>query len=178
MDSINRNQPEDNYEDLQGEEARRKIRELSEKADTCFFCTYGTTDGTFITRPMAIQEVDDDGSIWFLSANDSHKNQEISFNSKVDLLFQGSSYSDFLRITGNAVVLEDRSRIKELWNPALKVWFTEGEDDPRISVIRVDPIDGYYWDTKNPKAVTLLKRIAGAITGKTLDDSIEGRVSV
>jgi len=178
MDSINRQQPEDNYEDLQGAEAKKKIKELVEKASTCFFCTSADSEQPFITRPMAIQQVDDEGAIWFLSSNDSHKNRQIAANPIVQLLFQGSSYSDFLHITGMATVSEDKQKIKELWNPFLKVWFTEGENDPRISVIKVDPVDGYYWDTKHNKIVVTVKRLVGAITGKTLDDSIEGRVTV
>lgn len=178
MDSINRQQPEDNYEDLQGAEAKKKIKELAEKASTCFFCTSIDAEQPFVTRPMAVQKVDDDGAIWFLSANDSYKNRQITANPVVQLLFQGSSYSDFLHITGMATVSQDKQKIKELWNPFLKVWFTEGENDPRISVIKVDPVDGYYWDTKHNKIVVTVKRLVGALTGKTLDDSIEGRVSV
>ena len=178
MDSINRNQPEDNHEDLQGRAAQKKIKELSEKASSCFFCTTVNGDEGFVTRPMALQKVDDDGSLWFLSANDSHKNREIAENPVVQLLFQGSSYSDFLHITGMATVTEDPQKIKELWNPFLKVWFTEGENDPRISAIKVDPVEGYYWDTKHNKIIVTVKRIVGAITGKTLDDSIEGNLDV
>jgi general stress protein 26 len=178
MDSINRNQPEDNYEDLQGAAARQKIRELSKKAASCFMCTTVGEGQPFATRPMAVQTVDDQGSLWFLSSNDSQKNREIAANPVVQLLFQGSSYADFLHITGIATISEDKQKIKELWNPFLKVWFTEGEDDPRISVIRVDPVEGYYWDTKHIKIVVLAKRVIGAITGKTLDDSIEGNLTV
>ena len=178
MDSINRNQPEDNYEDLQGLAAREKLRELAEKASSCFFCTTLGNDHPFATRPMAVQKVDDEGTLWFLSSNDSHKNRQIAENPTVQLLFQGASYSDFLHITGMATITEDKQKIKELWNPFLKVWFTEGEDDPRISVIKVDPVEGYYWDTKHNKIVVMAKRLVGAITGKTLDDSIEGTLSV
>lgn len=96
----------------------------------------------------------------------------------VQLLFQGSSYSDFLHLTGMATITEDKAKIKELWNPFLKVWFTGGEDDPRISVIKVDPVEGYYWDTKHYKVVVAIKPVVGAIRGKTLDDSIEGNLSV
>jgi general stress protein 26 len=127
---------------------------------------------------MAVQTVDEQGSLWFLSSNDSQKNREIAANPVVQLLFQGSSYADFLHITGIATISEDKQKIKELWNPFLKVWFTEGEDDPRISVIRVDPVEGYYWDTKHIKIVVLAKRVIGAITGKTLDDSVEGNLTV
>lgn len=178
MDSINQQQPEDNFEDLQGAAAQKKIKELTEKAGTCFFCTQSETSQPFITRPMAVQRTDDDGTLWFLSSNDSHKNQQIAANPMVQLLFQGSSYSDFLHLTGMATITEDKQMIKELWNPFLKVWFTEGEGDPRISVIKVDPVEGYYWDTKHNKIVVAVKRLVGAITGKTLDDSIEGNLAV
>ena len=37
MDSINKNQAEENREDLFGEEAVKKLKELVEKANSCFF---------------------------------------------------------------------------------------------------------------------------------------------
>ena len=178
MDSINRQQPEDSREDLQGDDATKKIKELTGKASSCFFCTSISEEQPFITRPMAVQKVDDDGALWFLSSNDSYKNSQIAANPVVQLLFQGASYSDFLHLTGVATITEDKQKIKELWNPFLKVWFTGGEDDPRISAIKVDPVEGYYWDTKHNKIVVTIKRLVGAITGKTLDDSIEGNITV
>jgi general stress protein 26 len=139
MDSINKQQTEDNFQNLQGIEAIKKIKELTEKSPSCFFCTSITTGKPFSTRPMAVQEVDDDGSLWFLSANDSYKNDEIEKDFAVQLLFQGSNYSDFLNLYGTATISEDKGKIKELWKPILKTWFTEGVDDPRISVIRLYP---------------------------------------
>ncbi len=59
----------------------------------------------------------------------------------------------------------------------MKTWFTEGEDDPRITVIKVAPLDGYYWDNKQGNAVAGVKMMIGAALGKTLDDSIEGRIT-
>ena len=177
MDSINKQQPEDNYEDLQGAEAKKKIKELVDKAGTCFFCTNVQNASSFTTRPMSVQKVDDDGVFWFLSATDSHKNAQLAADPNVQLLFQGSSYSDFLQISGRATINQDKQKIKELWNPILKTWFTEGVDDPRISVIRIEPEQGYYWDTKHNMAIGMIKRVAGAIVGKTLDDSIEGKLN-
>lgn len=178
MDSINKQQQEDNFENLTGTEAISKIKELTDKSPSCFFCTDIETGKPFNTRPMSVQDVDDDGNLWFLSANDSYKNQEIKHDSKVQLLFQGSSYSDFLNLYGTATINQHKEKIKELWNPILKTWFTEGVDDPRISVIKVTPEDGYYWDTKHNMAIGLIKRVAGAIMGKTMDDSIEGNIKV
>jgi len=178
MDSINKQQEEKNHKDLLGAEAGKKIKELCEKAKNCFFCTQLEKTVQFSPRPMSVQKVDDNGVCWFLSATDSHKNADIKNNSHVQLLFQGSTYSDFMSISGEATISTDKNKIKELWEPILKTWFTGGIDDPRISVIKVTPVDGYYWDTKHNIAVGMIKRIAGAIMGKTLDDSIEGRLDV
>ena len=174
MDSINKNQPEHNHENLHAAMAVKKIKELTDKAESCFFTTLTPTTGSCGTRPMSVQEVDDEGNLWFLSANDSHKNLEISENANVSLYFQGSAHSDFLYIKGIASVSRDEQKIKELWKPILKTWFTEGENDPRISVIKVTPTEGYYWDTKHGNAIAGLKMMVGALLGKTMDDSIEG----
>ncbi len=178
MDSINKQQEEKNHEDLQGTEAGKKIKELAEAAQSCFFCTNIISGSPVNTRPMAIQKVDEDGTFWFLSAKDSHKNAEIKKDAHVQLFSQGSAHSDFLSIYGTATISTDKAKIKELWEPLYKTWFTEGEDDPRITVIKVEIEKGYYWDTKHGSAVSFMKTVAGAIMGKTLDDSIEGNLAM
>ncbi len=75
-------------------------------------------------------------------------------------------------------MLEDRAKIEELWSPLLKVWFQDGKDDDKISLIRVTPTQVYYWDTKHGEAVAFLKMAASVITGKTMDDSVEGELKV
>lgn len=178
MDSINKNQPEKNHENLSSEEAIKKIKELVGAAKTCFFTTQPNLNSSSGIRPMSVQKVDEEGVLWFLSANDSFKNQEITINPTVRLYFQGSAHSDFLYLDGQASITEDQSVIKELWEPLLKVWFTEGENDPRISAIKVTPSSGYYWDNKHGNAIAGVKMLIGASIGKTLDDSIEGELSV
>ena len=177
MDSINRQQPENNHENLQGAAAIKKIRELTDKNKTCFFCTQPIADESLGVRPMSVQQLDDDGNFWFLSANDSHKNSEIERDNSVQLHFQGSPHSDFLTIYGRADISADKEKIKELWEPIVKTWFTEGVDDPRITVIKVSPETGYYWDNKHGNMIAGAKILLGSIIGKTLDDSIEGKIS-
>lgn len=178
MDSINKNQAEENHKDLQGSEAGKKIKELASKNNTCFFCSHITTGSPVKVRPMSVQKLDEQGNFWFLSANDSHKNEEIKDDNRVQLLFQGSAHSDFLSIYGTATISTDKALIKELWEPLLKTWFTEGIDDPRITVIKVESEEGYYWDNKHGDAIAFAKMSIGALLGKTLDDSIEGELNV
>ncbi len=174
MDSINQQQTEDTREDLAGGPAVERIREVIKKTASCFFCTAVSTGGSDATRPMSVQRVDDDGTLWFLSANDSHKNQELDRDPSVRLFFQGSEHAAFMTLTGTAHITTDKATIHDLWEPILKVWFTEGEDDPRITAIGFKPEGGYYWDNKHGRAVAGIKMLVGAAIGKTLDDSIEG----
>lgn len=178
MNSINANQLEQNHADLGGAEALTKIRELVSQAQTCFLCTSIQTNHRIEVRPMAVQQIDDHGRLWFLSASDSHQNKQLAHDPAVQLLFQGSAHSDFLTLYGRAAISRDEAKIKELWNPLLKTWFTEGMTDPRITTIAVTPSDGYYWDSKHNRAIQFAKMAIGAITGKTLDDSIEGKLRV
>lgn len=178
MDSINRNQPEHNREDLRSADAVARIQDMSDDADSCFFCTmplsHSDTGGT---RPMSIEKADDTGALWFLSSADSHKNAEIEADPSVRLFLQSSKHSGFLALDGLATISRDRPRIDELWNPIMKTWFTDGKDDARITVIKVTPTGGYYWDNKHGDFVAATKMAFGAAVGKTLDDSIEGTIA-
>jgi general stress protein 26 len=176
MNSIDLNQEDKNIQDLYHQEAGERIREMAERGKACFFCTATPTGDSNGVRPMSVQKVDEDGTLWFLSAKDSHKNREIAMRDKVKLYFQGSAHSDFLFLEGRASISDESEKIEELWNPIAKAWFTEGEKDPRISVIKVVPETGFYWDNKHGNLVAGMKMIVSAILGKTMDDSIQGKL--
>ena len=178
MDSINRNQPEKNHEDLRGGDAVKQIKTVVKQSDNCFFCTAVGVGESGGVRPMNVRRLDDDGTLWFLSASDSHKNLELEQDAEVRLFFQGGPHSDFMELEGTATVSRDRDKIEELWQPVIRTWFTEGVDDPRITVIRVTPTSGYYWDTRHGMAVAGVKMMIGMVIGKTLDDSVEGTLRV
>ena len=58
------------------------------------------------------------------------------------------------------------------------IWFTEGQGDPRITVLPVTPTEGYYWDNKHGNAVAFVKTAVGTMLGKTMDDSVEGTLKM
>ncbi len=156
--------PADLRQDLDGGDAVQKIREVVEKADTCFLVTQGGV------RPMGVRDCDADGNLWFLSDKHSHKNAQIEANGEVELYFQATEHSGFMHLTGHAIVLHDRALIERLWTPLARVWFHDGVDDPCISVIRVRPTQGQYWDNKHGDAVAGIKMLIGAALGKPFDD--------
>lgn len=162
---------------LTNTEAVKKIQELAKDAAICLFAT-NLTNLPIAARPMATQKVDDEGNIWFLSSKSSEHNQDIDDDSRVQLFYSNKGSSEYLSVYGDAEIIEDKTLAKELWTPLAKTWFTEGVDDPDLTIIKVVPADAYYWDTKTNKAVSLLKIIAGAVTGKTMDDGVQGKLKV
>ena len=156
--------------DLAGDEAVEKIRAVVGKAETCFLVTRGGV------RPMGVRDCDERGAIWFLSDKHSRKNAQIEANGEVELYFQASEHSGFLHLTGHAIVMHDKALIEKLWTPLARVWFQEGKDDPCISVIRVFPTQGQYWDNKHGDAVAGVKMLVGAALGKQFDDGELGQL--
>lgn len=165
-------------ENLHNKEAVKKLKELSESARICMFCTE-LTKLPNNARPMSIQECDEQGNLWFLSSAESNKNVEISEDNRVQLYFMNNGSSEYLSILGKAFIYTDRNTIEEQWSPMANAWF-DGKDDPKVTVIRVTPDETYYWDTKAGKFVTMLSFIAAAVSGKETDnsDGVEGTLKV
>ena len=159
------------------EKAVKKIRELAKDANICHFVTNLSTT-PLSSRPMATQQVDDEGNIWFLSNKDSDKNEDIQSDDRVQLFYSANGNYEYLSIYGTAEIVFDKGKIHELWTSMAKAWFPDGENDTAISLIKVSPKDGYYWDTKNNKLVSLFKIAKSIVTGKTDDDGVEGTLKV
>lgn len=164
-------------QNLSRKEANDKIKKLAEKADACLFTT-NLTSLPLTTRPMSTREVDDEGNIWFFSREGSNKNLEIEKDNRVQLFYSNMTGFEFLTIYGQATIIKDTAKAKELWSAIAKTWFNEGYDDPELTLIKVVPEDGHYWDTRDGKIVSLFKMVAGAIIGKELVSGIEGDIRV
>lgn len=164
-------------QDLHREDAVDKLKELVKHNPICLF-TSRLTQEPFQTRPMSTAQVDDDGNLWFLSANDSYKNEEVDYDPNVQLFYVNTPDSEYLTVFGKAYISTDRQKIEEVWTPMAKAWFTEGKDDPRITLLKVVPEEAYYWDTKTNKMVAMLKILTAAVTGKTMDDGVQGKLAV
>lgn len=166
-------------ENLTHQDAIKKIKDLSESAKVCMFCTE-LDKLPFNSRPMSLQETDDEGNLWFISSDTSNKNFEIKEDRRVQLFFMNNSDYQYLSVYGTATIYKDRSTIEDKWSPMAKAWFENGKDDPNVSIIRVEPTDTYYWDTKVGKLVSLFTFVASAVTGKTTDnsDGVEGNAKV
>ena len=162
---------------LYSNEAIDKLKSLIDGNKIAIFCTE-LTKLPIQSRPMAVQEVDDEGNLWFISSENSNKNCEIKKDDDVQLFFSNSANSQFLSFYGDATIYTDPEKIEEIWNPIAKAWFEDGKEDQDISVIKVSPKDVYYWDTKDGKIISIFKMAGAALLGTKPDIGVEGKLNI
>jgi general stress protein 26 len=165
------------YKELSGTEGQQKIAELAKGIHICMMTTVNA-NGELSSRPMAVQDKPFDGTMWFLTRSTSEKVEEIAQDQHVLLTFAEPSDSKYLSLKGRASVSEDRSKIKELWNPMYKAWFPNGEDDPLIAVLKVEIAEGDYWEASSSRLVMMTKYLAAAVTGGKVSVGEAGHVLV
>lgn len=159
-------------QDLSAKQAIDKMRDLAESIDFAMLCT-DLTSQPFHAIPMSTKRVDDDGSIWFLSGQDSTHNANILRNLQVQLLYSDPKSMRFLIIYGQALVLTERSILASLHKKSDDAWF-DGVDDPNLSAIKVVPHTAHYWDIKGSKLAALWKMGVAAVTGSEADIAEHG----
>ena len=121
-----------------------------------------TRDGHIHSRPLATQEVDFDGDLWFFTQDPSSKVDDIRAHDQVNAAFE--SGKGYLSIAGRATVVHDRARVDELWTPAVEAWFPDGKDDPTVALIRIDAESAEYWASNEPGVVTMFKIVKAVVT--------------
>lgn len=157
-----------------------KLHELLEGFDAAMLVT-STPEGRLRSRPMALADVDPDGTLWFLTQRGSPKMAEIARDEQVNVAMQ--STLKFVSITGTATPIVDRQKIDELWNEAWKTWFPGGKDDPKLVLLRVDPESGEYWDNSGSSGIKYLIEAGKAYLSGTRPDvehdaKIHGKVEL
>ncbi len=126
-------------------------------------------DGGLRARPMAIAEIDEDCNLWFVTGHDSGKLPEIGADPRVCVTFQEGARS--LSLTGRATLVDDRARLRQLWNEGWRIWFPGGPDDPEAILLHVASTRGEYWDHSGLAALTFLVRAGRAyLAGETMQD--------
>ena len=163
--------------ELTGAAGMKKLGDLI--ADIRFaMLTTAAKDGTFDSRPMATQKMEFQGSVWFLTADDSRKVSEIAHNANVSLIYADPGNASYITVKGRANVSHDKQKIHELWSPIYQAWFPGGENDPQIRVLRVDVTEAEYWEANDSKIIRSIKYLAAAATKGSVDVGEHGKVSL
>lgn len=145
------------------QEGVAKVAELVKDARIAMLTTM-TSDGKHLARPMALQEVEFDGDLWFFVEDDSDKVIEIQANPSVNVSFSNQKNTAWTSIAGTAEIVHDKAKAKELWSPVLNAWFPDGLDSPNLALIKVHADSAEYWDGPGSRMVQLLGILRAAVT--------------
>lgn len=88
-----------------GREALDKLKELATGVDICMFTTI--TDGRMYARPMSTQEIEEDGTMWFFSYEESDAAKDANYD-HVCLSYASTAKSTYLTVQGRAEVVHDK----------------------------------------------------------------------
>jgi general stress protein 26 len=139
-----------------------------ELMDKIGFCMLATLDGEWIrSRPMSAYVCREEHGIYFLTDVESAKDEDIAARPQVNLAFADTSGQTYVSLTGEAVVSNDRAKIRELFSTPAKAWWNDAED-PSIRVLKITPHDAQYWDS--PGTVRSYIKMAAAVVSDARPD--------
>jgi general stress protein 26 len=152
-----------------------KLADLLKKFRIAMLTTV-TGDGALTSRPMAVQESEFDGDLWFFAQRDADQVQQVRHNPTVGVALSASD--TWVSISGTAELVEDSAKAHQLWNSAAEAWFPGGPDDPNVVLLRVHADGAEYWDSPGSKVMTVLSYAKSKLTGKRPDVGENERVDL
>ncbi|MEO5997197.1 MAG: pyridoxamine 5'-phosphate oxidase family protein [Chitinophagaceae bacterium] len=154
-----------------------KFKELVNDIRVATLVTYSQNDG-MRGRPMSTAQVGDMGDLWFFTNEYSGKVNEIAADNDVLISYASRSDNSYVIVKGTSELIDDKSKIESLWNPALKVWFPQGLSDPSIMLLKVEPVEVEFWDGNSSKIVVAFKMLKAYLTGKEYKDGEHKKIDV
>ena len=123
-------------------------------------------EGKLKSRPMATQQIEHDGDLWFFTGIHSQKVDDLRKLHQVDISYSDTVKNRYVSVSGSAELVQDANKAKELWSPFYKAWFPKGLDDPELALLKVKIENIEYWDTPSSKMVHLIGLTKAVLTGE------------
>ena len=130
------------------ENGQERLVDLMGDFSTLMMVTW-STQGEISVRPMSVARRDGD-VFWFPTATHTEKVHDVLEEHEVILIGQNEK-STYVAARGSATVRADRETINRLWSEAMRVWFPGGREDSELAFIRVQVIEGEFWDVGGTK---------------------------
>ncbi len=141
------------------------LREIVDRTKVGMLTTQGK-DGLMRSRPLHTLEADAQGRLWFFVSASSPKIEEVRHeHGHVCLAYADIAKQDYVSISGRGEIVQDRTRMKDLWSPWVKVWFPNGLDDPDLALLCVQIEQAEYWDSPGSAVRRLYALVKARTTG-------------
>lgn len=138
---------------------RQHFQELLEDFSTAMLVTR-TESGDLRCRPMTVADVSKDAEVLFVTSIHDGKAEEIQNDPNVCVSLQkGQKY---VSLSGTVEIVQDRERLRSMWNEAWKVWYPEGPTSDEITLLKVTATQGEFWDVSGLNGMKYLYRAGKA----------------
>jgi general stress protein 26 len=164
-------------ENLSHDERIKKLGDLIKDINIAMLTTV-LPDGSLRSRPMAAQNENFDGALWFFTRENSEKVHEIQDDQHVNVSFADEGSQTYVSVSGKAKLSRDRAKIEELWSPVVKAWFPDGKDDPSLALLEIKVDGAEYWDAPSSAMVNIVGMAKAAFTGKAYDAGEHEKVNL
>lgn len=158
------------------QESFATYRRLVDEIQECMLVTEDQQIG-LRARPMYLAECDEQGKLWFFTAAPSEKVNEIYHDRTVCCAFARPEDKSYVSASGEAIIVKDLTRKKELYSKINDAWF-DGPEDPRAALICVKVREVEYWEDNDSSIVTMAKIAVSAVTGNRYDDTENEKISL
>lgn len=121
--------------------------------------------------PMTTSETSlGDKEIWFIGDKTSDVVKDIQDNPKVGLSYATQDEKNYVSISGNAELSNDKAKLDELWSPVYNAFFEHGKEDETVQLIKIVPHGAECW-LSGSSTINIFKMAAAALQdGKTAED--------
>ncbi len=150
----------------------QKVRDII-KGTRIAMLTHVDEDGRLVSKPMATQEVDFDGTVRFIAERASGQGTAIQKNPNVNVAYAGSGA--WASLSGSARIVNDTDKLRELWSSFTGSWLEGGPENPNNVLIEIDADTAEYWDSPGSSKVT---QVANLIKAKVTGNTVEGENEV
>ena len=148
------------------------VAELVSDAKVAMLTTT-TPDGRSVSRPMALQEAEFDGDLWFFAYDDSAKARQIGAHEQVNVAFADAKGHTWTSLAGRATIVHDRQKAEDLWAKPLQAWFPDGLETDGLCLIKVEADSAEYWEGPSSTVAYVAQTVRAAVTRDSDHDPIE-----
>lgn len=159
--------------------ALKKLKEITDSINICMFCTM-EKGSDMASRPMGTAKTEEDGTIWFFSAEEHAVVQQSKGGTEVCLNYASTAKNTYMCVMGESEVVHDKTKMKELWSDILKTWFPDGLETPGIALIKVTPTAAHYWESDAARLKLAFSYLKAKVTGKPAEgtEGTQGHLDV
>jgi general stress protein 26 len=132
-------------------------------------------DGGFYSCPMTLQQATDEAVLWFFTSTSTPTARNIGRDPRIGVALMDDA-GFYASVYGLASLVDDRAKMRELWDTMVKAWFPQGVEDPELALVRLDVERGEYWDSDQNALLKMFEFGKALATGRRAEAGDKGSI--